>query len=347
MYKIGFACLYKHKDKNLTDKEILKIESQYNVKTLKLSNTLNLSEKEKEFKVKSIIENNLYTLKNLVEYVSSLPENLKMLRISSDLLPFYNHEDFKKYYSDKNIKYLINNSLKEIGEISRKENIRLSMHPDQFCVLASDRESVIKNSIAELEYHADIIRCLGYGIKFQDFKCNIHISGANGVEGMKNSFKKLSKELLNTITIENDEKKFGIDECLKLKEYCPIVLDIHHYWCREGNRIQINDVRINDIIESWRGIRPVMHYSQSVEELSNLGQSEIEHFDFNLLINKIGNRKDLFKHSNMLWNKKTNEYAKEFLSKFDIMVEAKFKNIASIDFYDFVKEYKTYDIIKK
>ncbi len=334
MYRIGFACKYKHENKeNLSDKEVLAIESSFNVKTTTIRYISSLSEKEQLTKINTIVEHNLLSLRKLLDYVSTLPKELNMLRISSDLLPLYTHEDYKKYYKNKSLKKLIEKELYEIGKLAKKNNTRLSMHPDQFCVLGSEKEHVVNNSIKEFEYHADLIRMMDYGNKFQDFKCNIHISGALGVAGMINSMKKLSKEALNTITIENDEKKFGLNECLELSEYCPIVLDIHHYWCREGERISVDDERIDLILQSWRDVRPTMHYSQSKEYFKELGQSENEHFDFNYLKEKNGNKKDLYAHSDMLWNNKTNEYAKDFLNKFDIMVEAKNKNLASIDFF--------------
>ena len=51
------------------------------------------------------------------------------------------------------------------------------MHPGQFVVLASVTPDIVERSIAEFEYHANLIRWMGYGKVFQDFKCNVHISG--------------------------------------------------------------------------------------------------------------------------------------------------------------------------
>lgn len=334
--KIGFACKYKH---DLTDeKENLKIEKEYNTTTPTLRYMNTLDQEKKEEKLFEVISHNLNSNLKLIKYVNTLPEELKMLRISSDLLPFYTLNEYKYIYKKNEFTNLIESKLKEFGNYARKNNIRLSMHPDQFCVLASDKNTVIENSIKEFEYHTDLIRMMEYGKEFQDFKCNVHIGGAKGFQGIIDILPKLSKEARNVITIENDEKKYGLDECLKLKKYCPIVLDIHHHWCREGERIEITDNRIQEVIESWRGLRPTMHYSQSRESLKNIGQSENEHFDMNTILQKKVTKKDLYAHSDMLWNKATNNYAKDFLEYFDIMVEAKNKNRASIEFFNSIKK---------
>ncbi len=333
--KIGFACKYKHN--SLDDKENEKIEKELNTKTTTLRYMSGLNTEDKIQKLFDIISHNLNSNFKLIEYVNSLPEELKMLRVGSDLLPFYTLEEYKFIYEMNEFKNLIESKLNEFGNYARNNNIRLSMHPDQFCVLASDKDNVIENSVKEFEYHADLIRMMNYGKEFQDFKCNVHIGGAKGYQGIIEILPRLSKEARNVITIENDEKKYGLEECLKLKEYCPIVLDIHHHWCREGERIEVNDKRIQEVLESWRGLRPTMHYSQSRENIKNIGQSENEHFSLNDILKKGITKKDLYAHSDMLWNNKTNEYASEFLEKFDIMVEAKNKNIASIDFFNKIR----------
>lgn len=245
-----------HENRSLDKKEIELIEKEYNTKTTTLKWIKSVDEKTAEEKLFSIISHNLESQIKMLLYIKSLPEVLHMFRISSDLLPLYTHSSCKWFYKQKYVQEFLEKKFSEIGNLARKENIRLSMHPGQFCVLASSNENIVENSIDEFEYHADMIRMMGYGKKFQDFKCNIHISGQIGVEVAK-----------NTITIENEEKKYGVNSCIELYKKIPIVLDVHHCWIHEEDYISINDKRVQIILESWRGIRPTMHYSQSREEL--------------------------------------------------------------------------------
>lgn len=328
--KIGFACKYKAIEKNKTKKEIKEEESNFNTKTTTLRFLKDKPKKEIEIKMNSIISHNLKSTFNLLEYVNSLDEELKILRLTSDLLPFYSHDMLKFYYKDKNLLNYIEKEFIKIGDFARKNNIRLSFHPGQFCVLASDNENVIENSILEFEYHADMARMMGYGKSFQDFKCNIHISGGGGVSKFIKTINSLSKEARNILTVENAEYKYGIDDCLKVEKYCPIVLDVHHAWINEESYIKRSDKRIDRIIESWRGVRPTMHYSQSKENLFKK-EDELKKLNIKKLLTSGLNKKDLAAHSDMMWNKPMNNYIKEFREDFDIMVEAKNKNIASID----------------
>jgi UV damage endonuclease UvdE len=264
MKKIGFACKYKSKIK---DKKISKEEEQhYNTKSTTLRHLKTLSKEESDFKMDFIIKHNLESTFRLLEYVKKLPKELQMLRLTSDLLPFYTHKDLENFYKDKTVKNTIETGLLKIGDFARKENIRLSFHPGQFCVLASDTKEIIERSIEEFEYHTEMAKMMGYAKKFQDLKCNIHISGKGGVEEFRKTFKKLSPESRNIITVENAEYKYGLDDCLKVSDLCPIVLDVHHFWIMEEYYIDNKDPRIKKVLDSWRGVRPTMHYSQSREE---------------------------------------------------------------------------------
>jgi UV DNA damage endonuclease len=122
-----------------------------------------------------------------------------------------------------------------IGETARANDVRLSFHPDQFVVLASDRDEVVNKSIEEFEYHCDMVRWMGYGKQFQDFKVNVHISGRRGPQGIRDVYNRLSPEARNTLTLENEEYTHGLTDCLSLSDLVPTVMDIHHNWIREGN----------------------------------------------------------------------------------------------------------------
>ena len=127
-------------------------------------------------------------------------------------------------------------------------------------MLASDNDDIVERSIEEFEYHVDMVRWMGFGRTFQDFKVNVHISGRQGPAGIKAVLGRLSPEARNCITIENDENKWGLEASLELANDVALVLDIHHHWVNSGEYIEPNDDRCSRIIDSWRGIRPALHY---------------------------------------------------------------------------------------
>jgi UV DNA damage repair endonuclease len=107
---------------------------------------------------------------------------------------------------------------------------------------------------------------MGYGKSFQDLKINVHISGKRGPEGIRAAYTRLTPEARNCITIENEENSWGLDDCLSISDVVPIVLDVHHHWIREGEYILPTDDRVKRVVDSWRGVRPTMHYSVSRED---------------------------------------------------------------------------------
>jgi UV DNA damage repair endonuclease len=210
--------------------------------------------------------------------------------------------------------------------------VRLSFHPGQFCVLASDNPDIVSRSIEEFEYHADMARWMGYGKTFQDFKINVHIAGRQGPEGIRKVLGSLSTEARNCITIENEENAWGLNDCLTISDIGPIVLDIHHHWVREGEYIQPSDHRIMRVVDSWRGMRPTCHYSVSREDW--LPDHDVNTLpDYSTLLAEGKNKQKLRAHSNFMWNNACNEWALSHLSWTDIMVESKGKNLSSFNLY--------------
>jgi UV DNA damage repair endonuclease len=212
------------------------------------------------------------------------------------------------------------------------------MHPGQFTVLASDNEEIVERSIEEFEYHVDCIRWMGYGVQFQDFKCNVHISGRQGPAGIKAALKRLSPEARNTITIENDENKWGLDASLELADDLALVLDIHHHWCREAEYILPTDDRFARVIDSWRGVRPAIHYSYSRDTALPEGFAHDTMPDFPALLEAGHKKAKLRAHSDYYPNNAVNDYALSFLPYADIMCESKCKNLASIALHKYNTE---------
>ncbi len=332
-YKIGFACKYKSGSSSI--KTIKEEESFFNTKTTTAKWLNNQSVDIAEERLFSIINYNLESLNRINKYIKTLPKELQMFRISSDILPFYTHKKWKYFYQKKEIQELLISRFADIGRSFRNNNIRVSMHPGQFCVLASENPNVVENSIEELEYHMDMIRMMGYGERFQDFKCNIHISGKKGVEGILSIKERLSSTAHNCLTFENEEWTYGLYDCLLLSKYFPIVLDVHHFWIKEEYYIDIKSEDVSRVIDSWRGVRPTMHYSQSHENILPYLNNTDSFLDIKLLLeNKEISKRKLSAHSEMMWNDYTNQYILNFLDYFDIMFEAKHKNLSTIEFYN-------------
>jgi len=330
--RVGFACKYMHPDQTQKPKILKEIQGAYSEKSTTIT-WLNRQIREvAEQKLWDCTNANWQNAYRLIEYVGNLPQGQRMVRLGSNMMPAYTHTDWRHFYHRNDVRDMAARGWAQVGELARKQDVRVSMHPGQFTVLASDNPEIVNRSVEEFEYHADIIRWMGYGKDWQDFKCNVHISGRQGPAGIKAVLPRLSTEARNCITIENDENAWGLDSSLELEKDVALVVDIHHHWCHSrGEYIEPTDDRIKRVIDSWRGVRPAMHYSVSRADLL-AGHSTTQKPDFAALEEQGFKKGKLRAHSDYMWNSAVNEWASSFRENFDIMVEAKAKNLASIPF---------------
>ena len=282
-----------------------------------------------------IMNHNAGAALRMVETVGALPANRRMLRLGSEMLQGYTEKYWKSWWQRPEIQTHCERIFAPVGAAARRLGVRLSFHPGQFCVLASDSDEIVERSIEEFEYHADMARWMGYGNHWHDhgFMINVHLSGRGGVSKFRRTLQRLSPEARNLITIENDEIGNGLDACLEVSDQVALCLDIHHHWIKTAEYLSATDPRVSRVIDSWRGCRPGMHYSLSREDLL------VDH-DINTRPNLTEllaagyKRQQLRAHSDFCWNQASNHWALTFCSNFDIEVEAKGKNLASAQLHD-------------
>ena len=332
--RIGFACKWIDNPTQVDGIKATDDCKQYNTGTTTVSWLNRQTRDVAEQKLWDLMVGNIEAVYKLVERVSTLDPSLRMVRLSSDLLPVYTHDAFSDYWRQPDIISYAETHFKRVGDLARANNVRLSFHPGQFTVLASSNPGIVERSIEEFEYHADMARWMGFGTQFQDCKINVHISGREGPEGIRAAYKRLSPEARNCITIENEENSWGLNDCLTISDIVPIVLDIHHHWIREGEYLDAGSDRAKRVVDSWRGVRPTLHYSISREDVLVDHNPLIAPDHANLLAEGYKKQK-MRAHSDFYWNKEVNDWALGFWDNFDIMCESKGKNLASFELYNY------------
>ena len=338
--RIGFCCKYLDPDQTQKPKILKEIQQNYTEKVTTVA-WCNRQEKHvAEERMLDLVTHNMQSAYNLVEWVGTeLPAERRMVRLGSNQIPMATEPTWRYLWDDANNQRILEDGFAKVGQLAKDLDVRISFHPGQFCVLASDKPDVVERSLDEFEYHASMARWMGYGQEFMDMKLNIHISGRQGAQGIINILPKLSPEARNTIAIENDEMCHGLEESLKLEKHLALVLDIHHHWIRDEEYIQADDERIERIIDSWRGVRPTLHYSYSRDEwlpdtsLFEGGDKHGTMHDIQSLLDIGCKKQKLRAHSDFYPNEKVNEWALSFFDKFDIQCEAKAKNLASEQLY--------------
>jgi UV DNA damage endonuclease len=226
------------------------------------------------FRLKSYTETRFkVTVLNNLDYLLSLLKfnkinSIYFFRISSDIIPFASHPvceiDWRDTFKTK---------LREIGDFITQNNMRVSMHPDQFVILNSKNEDIVKNSIRELKYHCELLDSMNlpYSAKIQ-----IHGGGVYGEkEKAKRNFvynfsKLVEGNLKKRLVIENDDRSYSLKDCLdiNIETAIPIVFDTFHHEClNNGETIQ---QALSSFIKSWDypiDGNPIIDYSsQSIGE---------------------------------------------------------------------------------
>jgi len=118
------------------------------------------------------------------------------------------------------------------GAMAEAYDVRLSLHPDQFVVLNSEREPVVLSAAQELEHQAMIAELIG-----ADVIC-LHGGGAAGgvqpaVERLERGLDGLSSRVRDRLAFENDDRCFTPKSLLPLcrRSGVPLVYDVHHHRC--------------------------------------------------------------------------------------------------------------------
>jgi UV DNA damage endonuclease len=329
--RIGFACKWLDDPSEVKGMKVNAANRELNGRSTTMR-WLREHPAEAEQRQWDIMNHNAAAALKMVERVGSLSPDLRMVRLGSEMLQGYTEKDWKAWWQQRSVQDHLEKIFAPIGEAARRLDVRLSFHPGQFCVLASENEEIVNRSIEEFEYHADMARWMGYGCRFQDYKINVHISGKQGPAGIRKVLGRLSTEARNCITIENEENAWGLNDCLDLADIVPIVLDVHHHWVREGEYIQPTSDLVRRVVDSWRGHRPVLHYSVSREDY--LVDHDTGTFpDYRQLLDSGYKKSKLRAHSDWYWNHSVNEWVAGFWSQFDIMCESKGKNLSRDQLY--------------
>lgn len=253
--RVGYACINEH----LKPKTF----KSCRLKTIKGKGITHL---------KDIILHNLDFTYEILNW--NLNHEILLYRVTSDLMPLVTHQDVLamdewRWYEDEEIAI----KLKVIKTLVQENNIRLSMHPDQFTVLNSNKSKVIEASLEYLEYHARLLHAIGG----QDII--IHVGGVYGekvaaMERFVEQYNLLSPKIRKLLRLENDDKSYSIFDVLEISEGTgvPIVFDYHHHRCLTDGVVTID--LIKRIERTWKSAVPKMHISSGKSSVKDRSHNE-------------------------------------------------------------------------
>lgn len=243
--KVGYACLEK--------------DTQETYKTCRLKT---FQDKGLQY-ISELCIHNANVLKNTL--LRNRQFDIKMFRISSNLMPWhhlYTPQDLPQWDN-------ITKIYKEIGDIIKHNDIRISFHPDHFTVLGSLNPNVVERSIEDMIHHSFLLNLLD-APKSPYAKINIHISNtkpdkSSAIKRFIDGYNRLDETTKSRVTIENDDNKNGYTVRDLYEVYqeigTPIVFDSLHYACNPGD--QTYQEAFEMAYSTWGDIIPVVHHSSS------------------------------------------------------------------------------------
>jgi len=205
------------------------------------------------------IRQNLCCLNQILKY--NISKKIYFFRITSDLIPFASHPVNKCRWQD-----LFSDTFSEIGTTIKKNDLRISMHPDQFTLINSIDPRIFVRSVAELEYHADVLDLLGLNASA---KIQIHVGGVykekeKSMRRFIARYKRLSMRIRRRLVIENDEHSYKLADCLRINRETnvPVLFDsYHHERNNDGENISECLEKSTPTWKSTDGI-PMIDYSE-------------------------------------------------------------------------------------
>lgn len=257
-----------------------------------------------EEKLFAKLEQNLDALLFQLGVISKFPTTARMLRISSELFPLRDFPDVTPTYDKPKFKQLVNKKLIEAGDIIKEFGIRVSVHPSQWITLYSTNDETVDKSEIHIQQWIDSFRQMGIGPLENGVCIVLHTNG------QRKELRHYEPVFKRWLVFENDEKQAGFIKTLKecQKEGIRMVVDVHHYYCENKMHFGLNSDEMYAVLATWNGKgRPKMHWSSS---------------------RGTKNFRELCSHADYI-SEEDMERWWEFAYKFDIMVEAKAKNLAA------------------
>ena len=279
-------------------------------KTLTFARYSALSKSERMDKLKSVTAQNLQHTKRILYY--NIAHEIELYRFSSSLVPLATHPevmwDFVTPFKAE---------WEELGQLIHQFRLRPSFHPNQFTLFTSPREEVTMNAVRDMEYHFKMLEAMN---ALERGIINIHIGGAYGdkesaLGRFHQNIKKLPANIKKQMTLENDDKTYDVEETLITceKENIPMILDYHHYMANKGEVESLNVIyRVFLIHGIALTAIPKVHLSSPKSNQAFRSHADFVSLDYILPFLKM---------------------AKELNRDFDIMIEAKQKNLAMHETY--------------
>ncbi len=195
-------------------------------KTVTRKRLLSFDESTQTEMLRALYQENVHRVNKAIEFCTA--KDINLYRLTSGLFPFSDEPTGAEILTE------FTGQLAVVGKAAIAHNLRIVMHPDQFVVLSSDSDEVIKNSVKILKMHARTLDLLEQP-RSEWATMNIHGGKGDRIDKLVDSVRKLPDEIRFRIAFENDEYAYSSAQILEVcrRAKVPMVFDAHHHVCYE------------------------------------------------------------------------------------------------------------------
>lgn len=238
-----------------------------------------------EERLKETVKNNLECLLRILQF--NLEHGLLFFRITSNIVPFASHP-----VNTFNWQEFFRPDLEKIGDFISRNQMRISMHPDQFTLINSTQEDIFHRSKKELKYHTELLDLMNLD---SSAKVQIHIGGVYGdkpksIQRFVTRLNSLETAIRKRMVIENDDRLFDVVDCLQINSltHAPVLLDAFHH--QLNSKTPLTQDLFELITRTWNcridGIPMVDYSSQETAETPVKHAQTIDLDDFGSFLKK-------------------------------------------------------------
>ena len=213
------------------------------------------------------IHNNLITTDKTIEFCA---EHNYVYRVSSDIFPLITYDEANVCLEDLPNYDTIQKEFENISQTISRTGVRVSAHPSEFNVLASNNSKAVDKTIKELNFYSSFFDRIGCPANYNS-PMNLHIHNKNGtyseiIDRFMKNFNRLDPNCKSRLVIENDDKVncWSVRELIThfhSKTNIPITFDYLHHKCNPD--MLDEETAIKACHDTWHGYTPLFHYSES------------------------------------------------------------------------------------
>lgn len=189
-------------------------------------------------------------------------------RVSSSLFPVLTHPDFKYNLEDVPHYNRIVDQFKVVAS-NNAWGVRLSTHPSQFNVLASENQNAVDKTILELNHHGWVMDMLGCERSYYN-PINIHVNSTKGdladiAARFMSNLNKCDQSVQSRLVVENEDKNCWTVGNLLHYFDLPITFDTLHHQCNMSGEFEA----MKTCAYTWGRVKPLFHYCEAMPNQNN------------------------------------------------------------------------------